>query len=124
MFYWPKKGSLELPLEQPQNLKNSIKSIFEKSNKLKDEIKKSTKLGTQESIVVASELSDSYSRVLVRTSDHGVLGSSGQLETSGRDNADSAKSFSRYNLLFTQALNILIPCNTKLKVGDIILCGL
>lgn len=92
------------------------------SYKLKDEIKKSTKLGTQESIVVASELSDSYSRVLVRTSDHGVLGSSGQLETSGRDNADSAKSFSRYNLLFTQALNILIPCNTKLKVGDIIYC--
>ena len=41
---------------------------------------------------------------------------------SGRDNADLAKSFSRYNLLFTQSLNISIPCNIKLKVGDIIYC--
>ena len=31
-----------------------------------------------------------------------------------------AKSFSRYNLLFTQALNMVIPCNVTLKVGDII----
>lgn len=92
------------------------------SYKLKDEIKKSTKLGTQETIAVSESFGDSYSRVLVRTSDHGVLGSGGQLETSGRDNADSAKAFSRYNLLFTQALNILVPCNTQLKVGDIIHC--
>ena len=33
-----------------------------------------------------------------------------------------SKSFARYNLLFTQGLNILIPCNTKLKAGDIIRC--
>ena len=31
-----------------------------------------------------------------------------------------AKSFSRYNLLFTQALNMNVPCNVKLKAGDII----
>ena len=34
-----------------------------------------------------------------------------------------AKSFARYNLMFTQALNILIPCNRS-KVGDIISCAL
>ena len=31
-----------------------------------------------------------------------------------------AKSFARYNLLFTQSLNMTVPCNTKLKVGDVI----
>ena len=41
---------------------------------------------------------------------------------SGRDTADMAKSFSRYNLLFTQALNILVPCNLNLKVGNVIKC--
>jgi hypothetical protein len=51
-----------------------------------------------------------------------VLGVDGVIAKSGRDDGDMAKSFSRYNLLFTQALNILVPCNTKLKVGDVIYC--
>jgi hypothetical protein len=89
---------------------------------LKDEIKNSTKLGGSESIVVSDEFGDSISRILFRASDVGILESSGKVVSSGRDNADLAKSFSRYNLLFTQALNISIPCNIKLKVGDIIYC--
>lgn len=101
------------------NTKTNEVSVY--SYKLKDEIKNSTKLGTKD-IAVSNEFGDSYSRVLVRTSDHGVLGQKGQIETSGRDDADAAKSFSRYNLLFTQALNILVPCNVNLKVGDIIYC--
>ena len=40
--------------------------------------------------------------------------------TSGRDNADMARSFSRYNLLFTQALNINVPLNASLRAGDIV----
>jgi len=31
-----------------------------------------------------------------------------------------AKSFARYNLLFTQALNILVPMNINLQVGNIL----
>lgn len=87
---------------------------------LKDEIKNSTKLGAQDSIVVSEEFGSSISRILTRVSDHGVLDITGELQTSGRDNADMAKSFSRYNLLFTQALNMNIPCNVNLKAGDII----
>ncbi len=63
-------------------------------------------------------------RTIVRTSDHGVMGVSGELEDSGRDEGDMAKSFSRYNLMFTQSLNILVPCNLNLKVGDVIKCEL
>jgi hypothetical protein len=37
-----------------------------------------------------------------------------------RDIADMAKSASRYNILFTQSLNMIVPCNVSLKVGDII----
>jgi len=60
------------------------------------------------------------SRILFRTSDVGMLDSEGSTEDSGRDNADMAKSFSRYNLLFTQALNMIVPMNINLKAGTII----
>jgi hypothetical protein len=50
------------------------------------------------------------------------MNAGGGTSTTGRSPADQAKSLARYNLLFTQALNILIPCNIKLKVGDIIYC--
>ena len=82
---------------------------------LKEEL--STKLGGNDLSVPI----DNMSRQVVRTSDHGVT-SLDVTKTSGRDEADMAKSFSRYNLLFTQALNILVPCNINLKVGDIIAC--
>ena len=87
------------------------------SYKLKDEIV--NKLGT-DPIATSEELGSSFSRLLVRTADRGVLSKNGIADGSGRDNADMAKSFSRYNLLFTQALNMVIPCNVTLKVGDII----
>ena len=63
------------------------------------------------------------SRLFVRISDHGTLGiGTDGFQTSGRDEADQAKSISRYNALFSQSLNIQVPCNTNLKVGDIINC--
>ena len=61
------------------------------------------------------------SRQLFRTSDHGTTS---LLDPSSRDEGDMARSFSRYNLLFTQSLNILVPCNIKLMVGDVIFCEL
>ena len=56
---------------------------------------------------------------MVRIGDQGML--TDKLgEDSGRDNTDMAKSFSRYNMLFTQSLNIVVPCNVNLKVGELI----
>ncbi len=86
--------------------------------KLKDQIV--NKLGTQDTIAVSDELGSSISRVMFRTSDSGVLDPEGSSTQSGRDVADMAKSFSRYNILFTQALNMVVPCNITLKVGDIV----
>ena len=89
---------------------------------LKEELDKSPKLGGAGEIVVGSAFADSPSRVLFKISDHGTLEKSAGTEDSGSDDADMAKSLSRYNLLFTQSLNILVPLNIKLKVGDVIYC--
>ncbi len=82
------------------------------------------KLGTEDKIAVHPALKDSISRVMFRISDHGVLDAGGGDKESGRDAVDMAKSYSRYNLLFSQALNILVPINVNLKVGDVVECKL
>ena len=91
---------------------------------LKDEIKNASKLGTNDTIPVSEELGTSISRILFRTSDIGVMDNdyTGNKfnDSQQRDIADMAKSASRYNILFTQSLNMVVPCNVKLKVGDVI----
>ena len=91
---------------------------------LKDEIKNASKLGTNDTIPVSEELGTSVSRILFRTSDIGVMDNdyTGKTfnDSQQRDIADMAKSASRYNILFTQSLNMVVPCNVKLKVGDVI----
>ena len=67
-------------------------------------------------------MAENYSRIHVRVTDNGVMNPGGGTETTGRSPADVAKSNARYNLMFTQALNILVPCNINLKVGDVIHC--
>ena len=86
--------------------------------KVKDQVK--NKLGGAESIAVSDEFGDSISRIMVRTSDRGGLKPDGSLSDKLRSGADMAMSYSRYNLLFTQALNMVVPCNVNLKVGGII----
>ena len=86
--------------------------------KVKDQVK--NKLGGAESIAVSDEFGDSISRIMVRTSDRGTLKPDGSVSDKLRSGADMAMSYSRYNLLFTQALNMVVPCNVNLKVGGII----
>ena len=70
---------------------------------------------------VPKGLDNNLSRMYSIVSDHGALGVGALgLEASGRDPVDHAKAISRYNALFSQSLNIQVPCNTNLKVGDII----
>lgn len=95
------------------------------SYNLKNEIKNAGTLGADSNIAVSEELGKSVSRIMVRTSDIGVMdnksGTDSILDTTPmRDETDMAKSTSRYNLLFTQSLNMVVPCNINLKVGDVI----
>ena len=76
--------------------------------------------------IPAGDVSKNASRVLVRIGDTGMLTPSlttnqdDDVEGSGRSDADMAKAFSRYTLLFQQSLNINVPCNINLRAGDII----
>jgi hypothetical protein len=69
---------------------------------------------------VSKEFGESITRIMVRTSDRGALNSDGTAGDAKRNGADMAMSYSRYNILFGQALNMIVPCNINLKVGDII----
>jgi hypothetical protein len=85
---------------------------------VKDQVK--NKLGASKSIAVSEEFGDSISRIMFKASDRGNLNNDGTISGKSRSGADMSMSYSRYNLLFTQALNMVIPCNIRLKVGDII----
>ena len=80
-------------------------------------------LNSSENLLVQSKIyGQGSSRLLTTISDHGTLESDLGTQDAGVTPSNVPKSFSRYNLLFTQALNILVPCNIDLKVGDIIAC--
>lgn len=85
---------------------------------LNSEIK--SKLGGSSKLPYPREFGNRASRILFRSADVGILDKTGRIEDSGRDNTDMAKAFSRYNILFTQSLNIVVPMNVNLKAGNII----
>ena len=68
-----------------------------------------------------TSFSDAPTRMMFNISDEGFAAANGGNEPSASRTARSL-SFARYNLLFSQSLNILIPCNTQLKAGDIVRC--
>lgn len=80
----------------------------------------SNTLGGKRKPPYPKEFGNKPSRILVRTSDKGTLDPNNDKIDTGRDNTDMAKSFARYNLLFTQALNMTVPLNVNLRVGQII----
>ncbi len=80
------------------------------------------KMSKQDGLSVSPDLIEYPSRILVKYTDNGIMSNGGGTDNSGRIPADLAKSTARYNLLFSQSLNILIPCNVNLKVGDVIHC--
>jgi hypothetical protein len=94
--------------------KNKIDGI---TYSLNSEVK--SKLGGSK-IPYPKDFGNRPSRILFRASDIGIMDAEGETDDSGRDNTDMAKSFSRYNLLFSQALNMIVPMNINLKAGTIV----
>jgi hypothetical protein len=78
-----------------------------------------SKLG-KNPIPYPQDFGNKATRVMVRLSDTGTLDPNKSTAESGRDDSDMAKSFARYNLLFTQSLNMMVPCNLNLKAGGIV----
>jgi len=96
-------------------------------HKLKDELDQEGMSTTGDQIPIpAGDITNFASRLLVRVGDKGMLQPSlktdddGDPEGSGRQDEDMARAFSRYTLLFTQSLNITVPCNIRLRAGNVI----
>jgi len=69
-------------------------------------------------------IENSFSRLLTRTLDVGNLTDAGEVE--GVENLPKYQSEAavRYNLLFSQVLNVVIPCNLDLRAGQVITCNI
>ena len=82
-------------------------------------------------ILGAEELTNLPSRILSMVGDVGTLEKDAYVPQNGSNlpavNAsgfeNQRQSVMRYNLLFMQTLNIQVPCNTNLEVGDVIKCN-
>jgi hypothetical protein len=69
---------------------------------------------------IPNGLQDSPSRLMVKMLDNGQMDKSGKLEAADKRMEYQAQSVTRYNLLFSQTLNITVPLNLALTVGDVI----
>jgi len=67
-------------------------------------------------------IENTTSRFVVRTLDVGNLSLDGKMETIENLPKYQAEAAVRYNLLFSQILNIVIPCNLDLRAGQVIEC--
>ena len=131
-FHYNKSTDVRMALSvgQYSNLTIFYDSLEQKFSKIEykmsKEVQSESTLGgddenDEEKMPTPKGLEDHTSRLYTRVSDHGALGVGKLgLEASGRDPVDQAKAISRYNALFSQSLNIQVPCNTNLKIGDII----
>jgi len=69
-------------------------------------------------------LEDTPSRYIVKALDTGNLTKAGVLEVSENLPKYQAISTVRYSLLYSQVLNIIVPCNTELRAGQLIECDI
>lgn len=71
---------------------------------------------------INSDLGNTPTRIITQVLDLGTL----DPEVSTEENSDplmyQSQALTRYNLLLTQSLNMIVPLNTNLKSGDIISC--
>ena len=67
-------------------------------------------------------LGDVPSRILCGVVDVGTLDKDISTETNADPEKYQAQSIMRYNLLLTQSISMMIPCNTDLSAGDVIEC--
>jgi hypothetical protein len=90
----------------------------EKIVKLSDQ-KLETYLGKQVDIPVDL---DNFTRIHYHILDVGSMDSEISINVNNDPREWQARSSMRYNLLFTQGLNIVVPCNPQLKAGDVVNC--
>lgn len=92
-------------------------------NQPKDLVKETLKSSLGKSAEIPSTLvSKDPARTQYHILDIGTLEPTVEGDVNNSPIEYQAKATIRYNLLFTQVLNITVPCNPKLKAGDVIRC--
>lgn len=95
--------------------------------KLEDYAGKTNNLGSQIKLPPLSEgsdltLGDVPTRIITAVYDVGTMDPSVSTEINSDQTLYQSQSLMRYNILFTQTLNIVVASNTNLRAGDIIEC--
>ena len=67
--------------------------------------------------------SGKFTRTHFDVLDIGTLNPQGSITTNNNPTQWQAQSTMRYNILFSQVLNMQVPCNIDLKAGDVINCS-
>ena len=102
-FTEPKTGKFTM-----DNYSSGVKNLGKKINK--------------ENSFLPDNLSELPTRILTQVMDLGTL----DTDVSVKENADpseyQSQSLMRYNSLLTQTLSVVVPSNTNLRAGDIIMC--
>jgi hypothetical protein len=115
-FFDPLTGKLTPPEKRKFQLK-----------KYKDGLKN---LGTEGKISLpklsensTESLGDAPTRILVDILSIGTLNNGVSTQKNADPSEYAAQSIMRYNLLLTQSISMMVPCNTDLNAGDVINCA-
>ena len=93
-----------------------------------DEYKKKIKnLGDKIDLPLLSETSDKTlgqvpTRILSSIIDRGTMEKDVSIDENADPSKYQAQAIMRYNVLFTQTVSMIVPCNTNLRAGDTIRC--
>jgi hypothetical protein len=95
--------------------------------KLEDYVGKTNNLGSQLKLPPLSEgsdltLGDAPTRIITAVYDVGTMDPGVSTDINSDQSLYQSQSLMRYNILFTQTLNIVVPSNTNLRAGDVIEC--
>jgi hypothetical protein len=95
--------------------------------KLEDYAGKTNNLGSQIKLPPLSEgsdltLGDVPTRIITAVYDVGTMDPGVSTDINSDQSLYQSQSLMRYNILFTQTLNVVVPSNTNLRAGDVIEC--
>lgn len=102
-FTEPKTGKFTM-----NNYSSGVKNLGKKINK--------------ENAFLPDNLSELPTRILTQVMDLGTLDPNVSITENADPSEYQSQSLMRYNSLLTQSLSIVVPSNTNLRAGDIIMC--
>ena len=105
------------------NFSKPEEGVFKQS----DYIGKAKNLGSELKLPPISDgsdksLGDVPTRIITAVLDIGTMEKDASTDLNSDQKLYQSQSLMRYNTMFTQSLNIVVPSNTNLKAGDIIEC--